>query len=372
MRNIAVSEPLLVGREREYVLDCLDTKQLSSVGRYVTRFETKLAEFCFPEIPAGKALACSSGTTALHLAMLALGVGPGDHVIVPALSYVATANAVSYCGATPIFCDVDPDTWCIDIRSAEGLLHDARIGRRRVVGIIPVHLYGVPANMSAVNDFALTHRLWTVEDAAEAHGAVYRGAPVGSISSIGVFSFYGNKIITCGEGGAVTTAHEELVTRMKLFRGQGMDPKRRYWHPIIGYNYRLTNVQAAIALGQLETISIQINARNEVFKQYNYNLPSRLWRQAVPDDCVSANWMFTVVLPTGIKRDCVIEMLSQRGIETRPTFVPLTELPPYHQNHTPPVAADLGTRGLSLPTHACLSKADIQYICANLMEVIGD
>ena len=240
MNRIFVAQPKMAGNERMYVLDCLDTNWISSNGKYIAAFEEAFAKYC----GAKHAIAANNGTTALHLALVALDLKPGDEVIIPTVTYIATANAVRYCGATPVLVDVCADTMNINPADIERKITP------KTRGIIPVHLYGHPADMDAVNRIATKHGLWVVEDAAEAHGAEVNGKKVGTLGTCATFSFFGNKIITTGEGGMVTTDDDELAAKLRLYRGQGMDPNRRYWFPVVGFNYRMTNIQAAIGLAQ--------------------------------------------------------------------------------------------------------------------------
>jgi perosamine synthetase len=362
-RRLPVAEPALVGNERDYVLDCLETTWISSSGKYVDAFERSFAEFCGVE----HALTCANGTVALHLALLALGVGPGDEVIVPTLTYVASANAVVYCGATPVLVDSEPDSWNLDpARVAEAITE-------RTKAIMAVHLYGHPADMDPLVELAREHRIAIVEDAAEAHGAQYRGQTVGSIGDVSTFSFYGNKIITTGEGGAVVTNDAELATRIKMLRGQGQDPNRRYWFPVVGYNYRLTNVAAAIGLGQLERVDWHLERRREVARWYAEFLgpdrrittsPEQPWAR-------SSFWISCALLAEDTQpRDDVMARLADRGIETRPFFYPMHTLPMYEHLLRPeagfPVAESLARRGLNLPTSAMLTRDDVRYVCEEL------
>ena len=242
--RIAVAAPTLNGNEKRYVLECLETTWISSIGRFITEFERGFARFCGVE----HAIAVSNGTNALHLALVALGVTSGDEVIVPSLTYVATANAVTYCGAKPVLVDCDPRTLNIDPAAIAGKI------TAHTKGIIPVHLYGHPADMDPIISVAREHGLFVLEDAAEAHGAEYKGRRVGGLGNCAAFSFFGNKIMTTGEGGMVTTNDSALAAKLRLYRGQGLDPGRRYWHPVIGYNYRMTNIAAALGLAQLEQV----------------------------------------------------------------------------------------------------------------------
>jgi perosamine synthetase len=359
---IPVAQPFLGGNEAKYVNDCLDTGWVSSIGRYVEEFESQFAEYC----DVRYAVSCNSGTSALHLALTALGVGPGDEVLVPSMTYVATANAVRYCGATPVFVDSQPDTFNIDPEDIERRITP------RTRGIIAVHLYGHPADMRAIGDIARRHAIFAVEDAAEAHGARCGPARVGSLADIGTFSFFGNKIMTTGEGGMVTTDDPELNRRLRLYRGQGMDPDRRYWFEVVGFNYRMTNIQAAIGVAQLEMIETHLMRRMSVATWYDRHLaplrhalrlPVRKpWAQPV-------NWLYTVVVtpPAAVARDDLIVRLAADGIETRPTFVPVHTLPPYRDPAVSlPIAEGLGAHGLSLPTYAGLTENDVEYVAQAL------
>ena len=369
-RFIPVAAPFLAGNEKAYVLDCIESSWISSCGKYVERFERTFADYCGVRY----AVSCSSGTAALHVALLALGVGPGDEVIVPTLTFVATANAVTYCGARPRFVDIDPETWTLD----PGLV-EAKI-TPRTKAILPVHLYGHVANMDAITVVARRHKLFVLEDAAEAHGAKFHGRPIGSLSDVAAFSFYGNKIITSGEGGMVVTDSEPLARHAAQLRGQGVDSKKRYWFPIIGYNYRMPNLTAAVGLAQLERIDCHLNRRREVASWYRDNLrdvPGIEW-QAPKDGSGNVDWLFTITLnePIRVTRDDAIDRLSKRGVETRPVFYPMHTLPPYREMGQEdgqfPVAERIARSGLSLPTWAGLQREDVVYVCDALRECIGD
>jgi perosamine synthetase len=357
---IHAASPDLSGNEKAYVADCLDSTWISSAGKYIEEFEHRFAELC----GARHAVATNNGTTALHLALAAMGIGPGDEVIVPVLTYIASANAVRYCGAEPVFVDVD-DSMNID----PALIEAAITPRTRA--IMPVDLYGNPADLPAVRAVAARHGLLVVQDAAEAHGAEVDGRRVGSMADATSFSFFGNKIVTTGEGGAVTTDDDALAARLRLLRGQGMDPQRRYWFPEVGFNYRMTNVAAAIGVAQLERFEQMLATRDRIATRYDALL------QDLPDVTLPAqrpgtrrvNWMYTVTLDdlTLEQRDAVIRGLAEDGIETRPVFHPLHHLPPYEQEHGRyPVAERLGATGISLPTHVGLSDADLEQVASRL------
>jgi perosamine synthetase len=357
-RTIPVAQPFISGNEAKYVSDCLETGWISSIGRYVSEFESVFAKFC----DTGFAATCNNGTSALHLALLAMGLGHGDEVLVPTLTYVATANAVRYCGATPVFVDSDPATMNLDPSDVEHRITD------KTRGIVAVHLYGHPAAMAQIVAIARRYGLWVVEDAAEAHGARCDGRPTGSLGDVATFSFFGNKIVTTGEGGMVTTDDAAIDERVRLLRGQGMDPARRYWFPIVGFNYRMTNIQAALGLAQLEMIDTQLTRRREIARWYGEELtrlrvPARLpaheqWAEPV-------NWLYTIVLEHGDEatRDRLMAALAADGVETRPVFYPVHTLPPYGGRRGEfPVAERLAALGLSLPTHAALTRDDVAYV----------
>jgi perosamine synthetase len=358
-RRIPVAAPVLAGREKEYVLDCLDSTWISSTGRYVEEFERAFAEFC----GARHAIACCNGTVAVHLALLAAGVGPGDEVIVPTLTYVASVNPIVYCGATPVLVDSEPHTWNLDPEAVAAAVTS------RTKAIVVVHLYGHPVDLDPIRATAEAHGLALIEDAAEAHGAEYRGRRVGALGDVGTFSFYGNKVITTGEGGMVTCNSDEMAAHMRQLRGQGQDPERRYWFTAVGFNYRMTNVAAAIGLGQLEMIDWHLGRRRENAAWYREELGDldgiRLSPEA--DWARSAFWIDCLVLEDGGagERDALMARLDEHGIETRPFFYPMHLLPMYRDaaaGREFPVADRVAARGLNLPSGADLTRDDVAYV----------
>jgi perosamine synthetase len=364
--RVPVAIPDLTGNEEKYVVEALRSSWISSTGPFVQQFEQSFAELCGTKA----ALSVANGTLALHLALLTVDLRPGDEVLVPSLTYVATANAVRYCGAEPVFVDVDPNSWCMDPAKLEAAI------TRRTKGIIPVHLYGHPADMDAINRVAATHGLWVVEDAAEAHLARYKGRTVGGLARIGVFSFYGNKIFTSGEGGAITLDDAALEFRARLLRGQGVDPDRRYFFPITGYNYRLTNVACAILCAQLERAHAIIERRRAIFSHYREILtnvagiglqPCMPWAEIAP-------WLFCIVVDPeklGRTRDELAVYLDQNGIESRPFFYPLHRLPPFKEESSRrgeilPITDALAANGLNLPTYPGMTDAEVERIAGLL------
>jgi len=363
--RIFVAQPMLAGNERKYVLDCLDTNWISSNGKYIELFEREFARF----IGAKHSIATNNGTTGLHLALVSLGLRPGDEVIIPTVTYIATANAVRYCGGIPVLVDVCAETMNINPTAIEAKITP------RTRGIIPVHLYGHPVEMDAINRIATKHCLWVLEDAAEAHGAEINGSKVGMLGTCACFSFYGNKIITTGEGGMITTNNDDLADKMRLFRGQGMDPMRRYWFPVVGYNYRMTNIQAAIGLAQMEGITAALADRQRLAIWYNTALADLIDKIVLPTQAIWARhayWMYTIFLQEGDEsdRDQVMRDLDQMGIETRPVFYPMHVLPPYQEISSYPVADLWAQRGINLPTHQALTQADVDRIARGLHKIL--
>lgn len=357
-----VTEPHLDNSDREHLLDAFDSGWISSQGPYLDAFERGFARFT----NSGHALAVCNGTMALHLALMALDLKPGDEVIVPTFTYIASANAVRYCGATPVLVDCLADTWNLDPAAVEAAITP------RTVGIMPVHLYGMPCDMVAIQQIATKHGLWVVEDAAEAHGATVNGVRVGNMSTIASFSLFGNKIITTGEGGVVTTNDAALRHKMTLLRGQGMDPERRYWFPIVGYNYRMTNLAAALGVAQLAKVDSLIAAHQQVHRWYRDALADveGLEWQGERDGVVSVQWLTSVRLRMAEHRPAVRDDLMRRlradGIDTRPFFYPMHSMPPYASNAPFPIADAIASSGLNLPSSPRLTQRDVEQIASRV------
>lgn len=363
LNQTPVAVPDLSGNEEQYVVEALRSSWISSTGPFLDRFEREFAAACNTRA----AVSVCNGTAALHLILLAMGVQPGDEVLVPSLTYIATANAVRYVGAEPVFVDVDPETWCLDPAALEASI------TRRTRGIIAVHLYGHPADMDAINHLAGIHGLWVIEDAAEAHFALYKGRPTGGLAKAATFSFFGNKILTCGEGGAITLNDPQLEARVRTLRSQGADAKRPYYFPITGYNFRLTNVAAAILCGQLERHAEILAQRHRVFDAYREQLAGipGIGFQPVADWAEAAPWLFSITIDEdayGRSRDEVMAMLKAQGCETRPFFKPLHRLPPFREESRQrgevlPQTDRLAAAGMNLPTFNGLSEWEIEAIC---------
>jgi perosamine synthetase len=357
-RIIRVAETLLDGNELAYVTEAVRANWVSSAGSRVREFEGRFAEVSGVRY----AVACSSGTAALHLAVAATGIGPGDEVILPTFTMVATANAARYVGADPVLVDADPVSWNLDVAKLRAKL------TRRTRAIIAVHLYGQPADMDAVRSFADRNGLIVIEDAAEAHGARYHGARVGSLGDVGTFSLYGNKILTAGEGGVVTTDDRRIAELARELRDHAFSPERHFWHRRFGFNYRMTNLQAAVALAQTERLDTLVALRRTNADRYARALDGIDGIALGPQLEGGVCWMFCVLVDEarfGTSRDELREHLAACGVETRTLFVPMHMQPIYQQRFAGeryPVAERLGATGLYLPSGPFLSDDDIAYV----------
>ena len=352
---IPVAEPALDGNELAYLADCIRSGWVSSKGAYIKRFEESVAAWCGVQ----HGVVTSSGTSALHLALLAVGVEPGDKVIVPALTYVSTANVVAYTGARPTFVDADPATWNLDLAQLEAKITP------RTKAIIPVHLYGHPIDMDTVMAIADRHGLSVVEDACEAHGSEYKGRQAGGLGHIGCFSFYGNKVVTTGEGGMLVTNSKDIATAARSLRNQATEGDQ-YWHRRIGFSYRMTNLQAAVGLAQMERISQFVAARRRLTRLYDTLLADTpgLVRYAEPPWAKSVCWLYSLLVEDefGMTRDDLIAYMARHDIESKPFFLPLPRLPAYDDGLSYPVAEHLSRCGISLPSSVKLQPGQIEHI----------
>ena len=356
---IPVCEPYLRGNELLYIEDCLRTNWISSKGKYIQEFEEKFAAYCGCKY----GVTTTSGTTALHLALATLNIGKGDEVIIPTFTNVATMFATMYTGAKPVLVDCDPLTFCIDANRIEEKITD------ETRCILPVHIYGHPCDMEPILELSMKYNLYVVEDAAEAHGAEYKGKKVGGLSHIGCFSFYANKIITTGEGGMLVTNNAELADRARLLKDLAHIHAKGFWHQEVGFNYRMTNMQAAIGLAQLEKIDDYIEKRRSIATLYNelledvngIDLPiEKEWAKNV-------YWMYAI--QTRNREELAIRLL-EKGIETRPFFIPMHQQPMISDNGSYPIANEISKRGLYLPSGTGLPVKDIMYVCDSIKEIM--
>ncbi|MEO1403553.1 MAG: DegT/DnrJ/EryC1/StrS family aminotransferase [Cyanobacteria bacterium J06635_1] len=369
--RIPISQPSITALEIACVTDAMQSGWVSSRGEYIDRFEETFAAYCGTQY----ALTTSSGTTALHLALASYGIQPGDEVIVPNLTFVATANAVTYVGAKPICVDIDPETLCIDANQVEQAITN------RTKAIIAVHLYGHPANIPALQAIADPQGILVIEDAAEAHGAMIQGQKAGALGDCGVFSFFGNKIVTCGEGGMLTTSNQDLYKRALHLRNQAMSPTQRYWHTEIGFNYRMTNLQAALGFAQLKRIDDFIQKKKAIFEQYQYYLSPYLSKHSNLKLNRTASWADNVFWQiclevegwTASARNQFMQVLAERGIESRPYFYPISDMPMYSEatSHRTPVAHQASQQGLNLPSFFEMRDQDIENVCNIICESLN-
>lgn len=366
--QVPLMQPMLDGNELEYVTDCIKTGWISSQGSYVRKFEESFGTY----VGNSNALAVSNGTVALHLALVTLGIGPGDEVIVPNLTFAASVNAVLYVGATPVLVDIDPCTLALDVDAVELAITN------KTRAIIPVHLYGHPAEMSRVVKLANLHNIFIIEDCAEAIGSFYEGKHVGNFSDIAIFSFFGNKTITTGEGGMLIFKDSDMRERASILRDHGMSKERRYWHDLVGYNYRLTNVQAAIGLAQVERVADFVAKKRWNASQYNKKLSSVKGLVLPSDfgDVVNSYWFYTLILPVELSssRDDILKRMMLSGVECRPTFYPIHLMPPYasfvRREGSFPVSEMVSSAGISLPSGVNMSASDIEKVCFVLSEAL--
>ncbi|MCI5057525.1 MAG: aminotransferase class I/II-fold pyridoxal phosphate-dependent enzyme [Flavobacteriales bacterium] len=353
---VPVAAPSLKGNEFKYLTDALLSTWISSKGKYINRLENEFSEYCGTQY----GIAVSNGTVAIHLALVALNVGPGDEVIIPDLTFAATINAVLHCGATPVIVDIDEDTWCIDPAKIQKALTS------KTKAIIPVHVYGTPCDMGAIMSIAQDKGLYVIEDCAEAHGAEFEGKKVGSFGDISTFSFFANKIITCGEGGICLTNNSELDKRLRKLRDHGMNTSKRYWHDEVGYNYRMTNLQASIGVAQLERIDEILERRNEIKGQYQtiyQNCKEVVFQNKPKYDSKTVVWLVCALIE-GKDRDEMIEHYKSEGVELRPFFYPLSAMEIYAK-YAPepcPVTEKISQKGINFPTYNELEKKHFNAI----------
>jgi len=351
---IPVAIPDLNGKEYEYLTDAFLSTWISSTGEYIDRFENDFSSYCGVDY----GIAVSNGTVALQLALETLGVGAGDEVIVPDLTFAATINAVLHVNATPVIVDVEEDSWCIDPKEIKKAI------TQKTKAIIPVHLYGQVCDMDSIMEIAERTKVFVIEDCAEAHGATFKGEKVGSIGDIGCFSFFGNKVITTGEGGMCITNNKELSSLMRVMRDHGMSKEKRYWHDLVGYNFRITNLQASIGVAQIERIEEILLERKNIENAYKKELKQVKELVFQPNNLSNRNkitWFVSVLLLNN--RDLVIDKLKDEGIDARPFFYPLSIMPIYKSYvFSSQKSQELSKLGINLPTNKKINKNTILRI----------
>jgi len=356
MIKFPVYRPYLSGNEKKYVSECLDSSWISSKGDFVNEFELRFSEY----IGAEFASTVCNGTVALHLALLAIGIKPGDEVIVPTLTYIASVNAISYCGATPVFVDSKQESWQMDPADVLKKISS------KTKAILCVHLYGQACEVDLLSQIAKENNLFLIEDCAEAIGTKIGMQHVGTFGDVATFSFYGNKTITTGEGGMVICKDIAMHKRIRKYRGQGLAEGREYWHDVIGYNYRMTNICAAIGMAQLEQIENILNLKRKIALQYeNGFTASKYIFHKEEEGTTHSFWMCSILVEDTLNRDRLRQYLSNHKIETRPVFYPVHLMPMYAssmKNDTFENACSIAFRGINLPSYPSLKQDDINEI----------
>jgi len=348
-----VYRPDLSGNERQYVLECVESTWISSIGAFIGKFEAAMAKVT----GARHAIGVCNGTVALHLALHCLDIGPGDEVIVPTFTYIASVNTIAQTGATPVFAESRIGDWLLDPVDVERRITP------RTKAILPVHLYGAACDMAALTEIAERHGLKMVEDCAEALGTTINGRHVGTFGDVGTLSFFGNKLITTGEGGMVIAMDDDLALRLSMTKGQGQSLERRYWHEFLGFNYRMTNIAAAIGLGQLERLSWLLERKHGVAAEYRRLLKELpVICQVRAANVQGSDWLISPLLPRGTDRDRLMAEMAEQGIDTRPVFYCAHTMPMYDRGEHFPIAEDISARGISLPSYPQLSRDDVARV----------
>ena len=358
VRQFAVLEPDIGEQEIGNVLECVTSGWISSQGRFIGIFESAFSDY----LGGGHAIAVANGTVALQLGLTTLGIGCGDEVIVPDFTFGASINAIIHSGATPVLADVDPDTWTIDLDEIRRLITP------QTKAIMPVHIYGQSARIDEIMEIAVEKGIFVVEDCAEALGATYKNRRVGLDGDCTCFSFFANKTITTGEGGMVVFKDVEMAKRARILRDHGMNPQKRYWHDYAGFNFRMTNMQAAVGAAQMGRIENLLERKKLIFQAYDSLLSEHQAISLLPKNNWSENsyWLYTIILNGygGDVRDKLIKYLGYRGIDARPGFYPMHQMNPYSEfgHGTYPVSRYLSANSISLPSSPGLSDKEVHHI----------
>ena len=364
--RIPVHEPSMRGNELKYVTQCIEENWISSQGKFVSEFEREFENLH----PNTVALSVSNGTTALHLALISLGIGPGDEVILPNLTFAASANAVLHAGASPVFCEIEQDTWCISAKEAEKLIGP------KTKAIMLVHLYGQPCKIDEIQLICEQNDLLLIEDCAEALGSKWNSQLVGTFGEASTFSFFGNKTISTGEGGMVLFKDSKTAEKAKMIRDHGMSKNKRYWHEVVGYNYRMTNLQAAVGVAQMEKLDLIVEKKKEILKDYTTKLHGVKGIISLPflnKKITHSNWLFGIILEKSSLRETLMNQLLGLGIETRYFFYPLHTMPPYRgfkKSTDLKICNDISSKGLLLPSSINISSSEIDFITTKIAKIL--
>lgn len=372
MHKIPVAGPWITQKEIDYVTDAVSNAWYGNANMYHERFEKAFSEY----IGMKYAMALPTCTSAIHLSLLALGIKEGDEVIVPDATWIASSAPISYVGATPVFADIDPQTWCLSAESLEACITP------KTKAVIPVDLYGGMPDMNAIRAIARRHNIAIIEDAAEALGAEYKGKRAGSFGDTGVFSFHGSKTVTTGEGGMLVTDREDLYKHIQVLRDHGRQPgDRMFFNTEVAFKYKMSSMQAALGLAQLERIDELMHRKREQFDWYKQELGNvdGITLNAEPEGTFNAYWMVTIVLDPkfGLNKAQVMELLSQDGIDSRPFFYPLSSIPAYEDSEQAYLARkrnkvvySISSYAINLPSALSLSKEEIHSICVKLKGIL--
>ena len=377
---IPVNAPLFSDREKELLVQCLETGWISSEGVFVRNFEEMFAEF----VGVKHGIAVANGTVALELSLAALNLNPRDEVIMPAFTIISCAVAVIRNGLKPVLVDAESETWNMDVEKVQELLEQrAKSGEKsgKIKAIMPVHIYGHPVDMDPLLELADQHGLYVIEDAAEVHGAEYKGRKCGDFGHVAAFSFYANKIITTGEGGMVVTNSDDLAERARLLRNLCFQSAQRFVHNELGYNFRMTNLQAAIGVAQMERVDELVERKVWQGEEYRKRLKDieEIKLQTVKDWARPVFWVNGIVLDSAVSMDAVhfANMLKEKGIQTRPFFWPMHEQPIFRErelfkNECYPVSERLARRGLYLPSGMALTEVQIAKVCEAVKATLSE
>ena len=359
---IPLYKPWLTHEEEEYVSQCVRSSWISSRGEFVERFESGFSKY----VGSPYATTVCNGTAALHLALLSIGLKPGDEVIVPTFTYIASVNAITYVGATPVFCEINKETWQLDPEDVQKRITS------KTKAILAVHLYGHPCDMDKLVAISQKNNLFVIEDCAEAIGSKFNNKHVGTFGHVSTFSFYGNKTITTGEGGMVITSDPKIYNFIKKAKGQGLSEAREYWHDSIGYNYRMTNICCAIGLAQLEKIDEILIRKREIAHRYacNFeNYPITFHKESVP--YFHSYWICSVLLPSSQKCLTARSLLNNNSVETRPLFPPIHLMPIYEGSSGDyAISEDIAERGFNLPSYPELTLDQVDYISSLVIQAL--
>lgn len=351
--------PEITQKEKEYVNECLETTWISSKGAFIEKFEKSVASF----VGVDYAIAVCNGTVALHLALEVYNIGPGDEVIIPDFTYIATGNAVKYTGAEVVLADVDLLSWNITVEHLEKCLTS------KTKAVIVTDIYGTPPEMDLIQEFCKKNKLILIEDAAESLGASYKTIMAGNLGDIATLSFFGNKTITTGEGGMLLTNNTEIARKLKKLRNQGNSDEIRYYHDILGYNYRMTNIQAAIGFAQMERLKSIIERKRNIYDVYYNQLKDFVQFQKIPEYIKSSYWMVSFTFAENIDKNKIMNKLLKDGIESRPFFLPVHKMPFYNE-YINLNTIKLSESGINVPSYPTLSEKDISWICSKIKKYL--